>query len=258
MATALATATPPAPTQITRPTDAQICASTEAATEAALNANNRVKGFLGVVGEIVPSFPADPVKHVKALTNEELFPIGEKALHDIVDDIIVLDEIRTRFRQAKGCPILGYASFGEFVERNSRYSIRTIQNRLAEVRGKDLTKVNVLTGNQHTRVPEPSIAVEPERAPVVTPAPVIETPVTPAKLIYANGIDFIPEFLTKDEADELFTFMKSQPFDSGDTNLKARISYGPQIYGIRKKNDPKYVWSANIQPEPKVITSLPI
>jgi len=39
----------------------------------------------------------------------------------------------------------------DFAEKNSRFSIRTIQNRLAEVRGKDLSKVNVQRGSQYTR-----------------------------------------------------------------------------------------------------------
>src|SRR5438552_18309190 len=92
-------------------TDAQICA------QADLNAANRVKGFLGMTGEIVPSMPADPVAYVKSLTDAELFAAGEKALKDIADDIIVLDEIRTRFHTAKGKAILGYLSWKDFVEK---------------------------------------------------------------------------------------------------------------------------------------------
>src|SRR2546426_6399622 len=86
-----------------------------------LNAANRVKGFLGMTGEIVPSMPADPVAYVKSLTDAELFSAGEKALRDIADDIIVLDEIRTRFHTAKGQPILGYQNFKDFIEKNSIY-----------------------------------------------------------------------------------------------------------------------------------------
>jgi hypothetical protein len=150
MATAPATATPPAPSTQQELTDAKIFASPD--TDLNAGATNRIKGFLGQTGEIIPSLPADPVAHVKALSNEELFPLGEKALRDIADDIIVLDEIRNRFRAANGVPILGYASWREFVEKNSLYSIRTIQNRLADKNGKDLTKVNAQPGNKYTRV----------------------------------------------------------------------------------------------------------
>src|SRR5438309_9190499 len=90
------------------PTDATNVACADPTAD--LNAANRVKGFLGMTGEIVPSLPADPVAHVKALTDAELFSAGEKALRDIADDIIILDEIRNRFRAANG-PILGYQSW---------------------------------------------------------------------------------------------------------------------------------------------------
>lgn len=138
---AAASVLPTAPISVNQ-TDAQICAP---------DAANRVKGFLGTTGEIITSMPNDPVGYVKGLTDTELFSLGEKALRDIADDIIILDEIRNRFRAANGAAILGYQNWREFVERNSRYSVRTIQNRLAEKNGKDISKVNVVTGNQHTR-----------------------------------------------------------------------------------------------------------
>ena len=59
--------------------------------------------------------------------------MGVKALGDIADDILVLDEIRQRFR--KGRAIEGYANWTEFVEKNSKYGIRTIQKRLNQVNG---------------------------------------------------------------------------------------------------------------------------
>jgi hypothetical protein len=74
------------------------------------------------------------------LTDDELFPLGEKALHDVADDIIVLNEIRNRFR-LKGS-MRGYSGWKDFVDRNSRYSIKTIQRRLQEVNGKDESKAN--------------------------------------------------------------------------------------------------------------------
>src|SRR5947208_16510821 len=94
-------------------TDAQICA------QADLNAANRVKGFLGMTGEIVPSLPADPVAYVKALTDAELFSAGEKALRDIADDLIILDEIRNRFRAANGRVLLGYQSWKFSIRRGT-------------------------------------------------------------------------------------------------------------------------------------------
>jgi hypothetical protein len=58
------------------------------------------------------------VSYVQGLSNEELFPLGEKALRDIADDLVVLCEIRQRFYAAQGTQILGYSSFSEFVEKN--------------------------------------------------------------------------------------------------------------------------------------------
>jgi len=103
---------------------------------------NRTKGFLGTTGEMTAGADPEVLTHIKALSDVELFSLGEKALEDIADQILVLDEIRTRFRNAGGRAILGYASWREFVEKNSRYSIRTVQRRLSEIHGTDDTKVN--------------------------------------------------------------------------------------------------------------------
>jgi hypothetical protein len=104
---------------------------------------NSTKGFLGTTEEMVEVAPSDTLAAIAAMSNEELLPRGEKALQDIADDILILAEIRKRFRDTnrKGA-LLGYNSWKEFVEKNSKYSIRTVQNRLAEVNGKDETKVN--------------------------------------------------------------------------------------------------------------------
>jgi hypothetical protein len=123
---------------------------------------NRLKGFLGTTAEmtaVADIVAPRSVAWVKSLSDTELLPLGEKALHDIADDILVLDEIRSRFRAAKGAPILGYQNWREFVERNSRYSLRTVQNRLAEKNGKDESKVNHSTGNMYTRTVEPAVKV---------------------------------------------------------------------------------------------------
>jgi hypothetical protein len=104
---------------------------------------DRLKGFLGTANEmtsIAEVIAPATVAWVRSLSDTEIIPMGEKALGDIADNILVLDEIRQRFR--KGLPILGYINWKEFVERNSKYSIRTIQRRLNEVNGKDETKVN--------------------------------------------------------------------------------------------------------------------
>jgi hypothetical protein len=84
----------------------------------------------------------DVVARIHALSDAELFPLGEKALQDIADDIIVLAEIRQRFYEARGVPLRGYKNWREFVEKNSRYSLRTVQRRLTAVKGKDETKIN--------------------------------------------------------------------------------------------------------------------
>lgn len=128
--------------------DAQICASEE---------TNRLKGFLGTAGEmtaVAETIAPHSVAWVKSLSDAELLPLGERALTDIADDILILDEIRQRFR-TKGS-MMGYSGWREFVEKNSRYSVRTIQNRLAEKNGKDESKVNHTTGNQHTREVAPN------------------------------------------------------------------------------------------------------
>lgn len=104
---------------------------------------NRLKGFLGTANEmtaVAEVMAPKTVEWVRSLTDAEIIPMGVKALGDIADDILVLDEIRQRFR--KGRAIEGYANWTEFVEKNSKYSIRTIQYRLNEVNNKDETKVN--------------------------------------------------------------------------------------------------------------------
>jgi hypothetical protein len=113
----------------------------EASTGHATNdASNRLKGFLGMSAETVNAMDQTVVGKYKAMSDAELFAIGEKALGDIADDIIALDEIRNRFR--KGHAILGYVNWKEFVQRNSKYSLRTVQRRLNEIHDKDEAKVN--------------------------------------------------------------------------------------------------------------------
>ena len=112
----------------------------------------RLKGFLGVSAETVSAMDQTVVEKYKVMSNAELFAIGEKALGDVADDIIALDEIRNRFR--KGHAILGYANWQDFVQRNSKYSLRTAQRRLSEKNGKDESKVN-------DRYKTPVCAVEP-------------------------------------------------------------------------------------------------
>ena len=137
-------------------TDAQFCACD--------TDQNRLKGFLGVSKETVEAMNQTVVEKYRAMSDAELFAIGEKALGDIADDIIALDEIRTRFR--RGHAILGYVNWKEFVQRNSKYSIRTVQNRLAEIHGKDESKVN-------DRYKNPMYAVETTPENKVEKTPVI-------------------------------------------------------------------------------------
>jgi hypothetical protein len=131
--------------------------------------NNSIKGFLGTADETVSLMPSDPVAQIHALSNEELFPLGEKALHDIADDIIVLNEIRTRFYLAKGTPLMGYTNWRDFVEKNSRYSIRTVQRRLNEVNGvRGYTKPDTRPDTK----PTPTTIETPE-TPKVEPQPAL-------------------------------------------------------------------------------------
>jgi hypothetical protein len=117
-------------------TSASPIKETETTNVVCPDAINSVKGFLGrECDNTVAAMPSDQVAYVKGLRNEELFPLGERALKDICDDIIVLNEIRNRFYAAKGQAVMGYASWREFVERNSAYCIRTVQRRLNEVKG---------------------------------------------------------------------------------------------------------------------------
>jgi hypothetical protein len=113
---------------------------------------NRTKGFLGTSEEmtaVAEIIAPHSVEWVRSLSDAELLPLGERALHDIADDILVLDEIRQRFH--KSANILGYNGWKDFVTKNSRYSIRTIQRHLAEKNGKDESKTNITTGNMYTR-----------------------------------------------------------------------------------------------------------
>jgi hypothetical protein len=119
------------------------------ATNVASEALNRTKGFLGTAEEMTVLAPQNIVAWLKSLSNAELLPRGERALHDIADDILVLDEIRQRFHKTRN--ILGYKGWRDFVEKNSRYSIRTIQRHLAAKNGKDDSKSNITTGNMYTR-----------------------------------------------------------------------------------------------------------
>jgi len=110
------------------------------ATFVAYDMDTAVKGLLSTKIQGLPF-----VEQVAAMSNAELIPLGEKALHDIADNIIVLTEIRRRFGNKQGTvhsAILGYQCWKDFVEKNSWYSLRTVQRRLNEVNGKDETKVN--------------------------------------------------------------------------------------------------------------------
>lgn len=145
--------------------EGEILPKTDATFVACRQANGRINSLFGTSAEWKDALPADVLQHVKSLPNEELFPMGEKALRDIADNLVILAEIRDRFYQAKG-PLMGYANWKEFVAKNSAYSIRTIQRRLNEATGtKDETKVNDRYKAEAPAVSEP----EPEPADIDTP-----------------------------------------------------------------------------------------
>jgi hypothetical protein len=143
---------------------------TEADATSCRMALDRTKGFLGISASTVAAMDKNIVAVYRAMSDEELFPIGEKALRDIADDIIALDEIHSRFRNSKEVPILGYQNWKEFVARNSKYSIRTVQRRLADEHGVDESKINL----RYKQPPEPA---EP---------PVIEGEVVTAEVVSAE------------------------------------------------------------------------
>jgi hypothetical protein len=66
-----------------------------------------------------------------------------------------------------------------------------------------------------------------------------------------RSYECVPNFLTADEADRLFTFMQSQSWQDRHAHEK-RISYGPQVYPVRCGTNP----DVNQQSEPVVIASL--
>jgi len=114
---------------------------------------NRTKAFLGGTrSEVTNAVPVEggrTLADIRALTDADLIIAGEIAMQDIGDNLLVLDELRQRFRSGK--TFTGYSGWQDFVARNSRYSMRVIQNKLAEFKGKDKSKVNAVTGNMHTR-----------------------------------------------------------------------------------------------------------
>jgi len=132
----------------------------------------RLKGFLGTTSEmtaVAEVIAPATVAWVQSLSDAEIIPMGEKALGDIADNILLLDEIRQRFR--KGLPILGYTNWSDFVERNSKFSLRTVQRRLNEVNGKDESKVN-----------------KPETLEARRTATRVSVPLTPAQLKTAEAL----------------------------------------------------------------------
>ena len=137
MATAIIPTALPTPAAI----EGEVLPKTDATNDAS-QANGRINSLFGTSADWRDALPTEVVQHVRSLSNEELFPMGETALRDIADNLVILAEIRDRFYHAKGS-LMGYANWKEFVANNSAYSIRTIQRRLNEATGtKDETKVN--------------------------------------------------------------------------------------------------------------------
>jgi hypothetical protein len=115
-----------------------------------LDALNRTKGFLGTtLGEISADADRPVLAEIQAMSDATLVIAGELAMQDIGDNLLILDELRQRFR--KGIHFKGYDGWSDFITKNSRYSLRTIQTKLAAVNGKDESKVNHIPGNKWTR-----------------------------------------------------------------------------------------------------------
>jgi hypothetical protein len=145
--------------------EGEILPKTDATFVACRQVNGRINSLFGTSAEWKDALPADVLQHVKSLPNEELFPMGEKALRDVADDLVILAEIRDRFYHAKG-KLMGYTGWKEFVAKNSAYSIRTIQRRLNEATGtKNETKVNDRYKAEVPAISEP----EPEPDDIDTP-----------------------------------------------------------------------------------------
>jgi len=174
------------PNQTQFPSAIQMDATNVASPDAG---NNSIKRLFGVSDEFRTALPEDSVSYVQGLSNEELFPLGEKALRDIADDLVVLCEIRQRFYAAKVTQILGYDSFRQFVEKNSAYSVRTIQRRLSEVNGKDQTRINDRFKVQNTpKDPATTDALSPHLG-----TPTSETKPLPKRAFKNPAIDQLAE-----------------------------------------------------------------
>jgi hypothetical protein len=112
-----------------------------------------------------------------SMANEELFPIGERAAKSLKHDAAALNEIRQRFKNANGQPLMGYTGWLDFLAKNFDVTPRQIQRKLNEVNGKDTSKVNLTTGNMHTRVAVKVIEEPREPVRVIVNVPALDVPI---------------------------------------------------------------------------------
>jgi hypothetical protein len=171
------------------------------ASSTQMDEQNRLKGFLGTADEmtaVAEVVAPKTVEWVRSLTDAEIIPMGIKALGDIADDILVLDEIRQRFR--KGRPIEGYANWTEFIEKNSKYGIRTVQKRLNTIHGvrpyekfEPFAETNPVRLSTETREPD---------EPTAAPDAALSEAQGKARDKFANSFsDAIPKFQPRAMAD---------------------------------------------------------
>ena len=156
---------------------------------AQMDEQNRLKGFLGTADEmtaVAEVVAPKTVEWVRSLTDAEIIPMGIKALGDIADDILVLDEIRQRFHRGAIAP---YAGWKDFIKKHSKYSLRTVQRRLNEVHGvREYEKFEITEPVETTKC-RLSTKTEELHEPIAAPAVITDAINFPTKPSSKNPVN---------------------------------------------------------------------